>query len=417
MYAHFQNQQLKKQNKSDHLTSSTEIQPVLNAPGYSVNNLQYSKFQSGKESHPDKPETSSSIESFRAPFPGYNYSMVPAYSAASGVIDNKRAVDQNYFPLKQPIELSALEEVLPPEEEEIPKDSKNAVGPTTDFGIHHENDSTVLELPCNNVNCKQQNVYQKGVKTILRPGQRPQTSTNDFSSAGDLDSSKYMTVAPGGAPTANNNAAGNDCTPSTAKAVLNWGVVAADANNWRVDVNSLTLNGKINIKPWPSNPNTMVVPNTPNPVDGGNINNTAHSKNHWQAAIDDMADYNSPGGGAGPNWHSTAASNAHEWAHWNTDYVVDSVSSAAGGNWPQTNIDLDALIESKASSPTDAAAKIALQPKVDARFAKWRSDTIGRWNAIPDSPGVAGGSGYVAGMAVLNVHIAAVRTYAAGKGW
>ena len=89
----------------------------------------------------------------------------------------------------------------------------------------------------------------------------------------------------------------------------------------------------IRINPWPSNPTSMTIPNTPNPVVGGNINNTAGSDNHWQAAINDMADYDTAGGGAGPNWHSTAASTAHEWAHWNKDYVGDAVTSAAGGNW------------------------------------------------------------------------------------
>mgnify|MGYP001065562350 CR=1 FL=1 len=75
----------------------------------------------------------------------------------------------------------------------------------------------------------------------------------------------------------------------------------------------------------------MTVPNTPNPVDGGNINNTAGSLNRWKAAIDDMADYDTAASrGAGPNWHDTAASRAHEWAHWNQDYLADTIPTA---NW------------------------------------------------------------------------------------
>jgi hypothetical protein len=256
-----------------------------------------------------------------------------------------------------------------------------------------------------------------GVRTILRPRREPLTVLADTVPIKGVDRVKHASVAPGGAPAVNNNAGSNDCLPSTASAALAWNVVSADAANWRADVASLTLAGQVNISPWPSNPTSMVVPNTPNPVDGGNINNTAESTNHWQAAIDDMADYNSPGGGAGPNWHSTAASSAHEWAHWNTDYVSDSVSSASGGNWLQANNDIDALTAPKAGNPDQAAARIALQPRVNARLATWRSRTIQRWNAIPDSPGVAGSTGYAAGMAVLNNHIAMIRTYAQSKGW
>ena len=40
-----------------------------------------------------------------------------------------------------------------------------------------------------------------------------------------------------------------------------------------------------------------------------------------------------------------------------------------------------------------------------------------KWIPIPDTPGVAGSTGYIAGQAVLNPLIAAVRAYAAKKGW
>lgn len=255
------------------------------------------------------------------------------------------------------------------------------------------------------------------IRTILRRGEAPETRQGTAPWEGAPDSTAHGIVAPGGPPTVDNAAAASDCIPSTASAVLNWDPQPADAANWRANVVSLTLAGKVNVAPWPSQPNSMVVPNTPNPVDGGNINNVAGSSNHWQAAMNDMADYNAPGGGAGPRWHSTAASSAHEWAHWNTDYVKDSVSSAAGGNWPQANADIDALRVPKATSPTEAAARSALQARINTRLDTWRSRTIDRWNAIPDSPGAAGSTGYEAGMKVLAGHIKAVLGYSTSKGW
>jgi len=307
-------------------------------------------------------------------------------------------------------------EAAPPQEEELPSDTgaaaeiqaapvQRAVAPPAPTR-GPEATSAAAEIPATS-----------GVATVLRPGQLPTTVANAEIPAGEFDMPKYQAVAPGGAPAVNNNAGANDCTPKTSAATLAWDVVSADASNWAVSVTSLTLAGQVNIKPWPSAPSTETVPNTANAVDGGNINNTAGSNNRWQAAIDDMADYNSAGGGAGPNWHSTAASSAHEWAHWNTDYLADSVASAAGGNWAQANTDLDALREPKASSADAATARTALTPKVNARFSTWRNATITRWNAIPDSPGVAGSTGYAAGMAVLNGLIGSVRTYATTKGW
>jgi hypothetical protein len=223
-------------------------------------------------------------------------------------------------------------------------------------------------------------------------------------------------VAPGGAPAV--GAGANDCVPSTASAVIAWTAVDGGAT-WRADVTSLTLSGRIRINPWPSSPAAMTVPNTPNPVVGGNINNTAGSSNHWQAAIDDMADYDTAGGGAGPNWHSTAASTAHEWAHWNQDYVGDAVTSASGGNWAAVNARIDALTVPKAGHADAAAARVALTPLVDAEIARWRAATIARWNTLiggTDTPG-GGGRGYAAGAAVLATHIAAVRAFKTAQGW
>jgi hypothetical protein len=201
--------------------------------------------------------------------------------------------------------------------------------------------------------------------------------------------------------------------------VVNWDVISVDADNWGVCVSSLVLSGVINIKPWPSKPSDMVTPNTANPVDGGNIQNVPGSKNHWQYAIDDMADYDTAAsGGAGVDWHSTAASEAHEWEHWNADYKADSVLSVAGGNWSVANNDLNSLRESKASSPTASAAKAALEPRVKTRFNTFMRDITRRWNdlAKTDKPG-KGGRGYAAGMAVLNQLISQVREYKNKKGW
>lgn len=39
------------------------------------------------------------------------------------------------------------------------------------------------------------------------------------------------------------------------------------------------------------------------------------------------------------------------------------------------------------------------------------------WIPISDTSGVADSTGYIAGQAVLNPLIAAIRAYAAGKGW
>jgi hypothetical protein len=163
-------------------------------------------------------------------------------------------------------------------------------------------------------------------------------------------------------------------------------------------------------------PTTMTTPNTANPVDGGNINNTAGSANHWQTAINDMADYDTAGGGAGPNWHSTAASRAHEMAHWNGYYLGACIPAA---NWVQTNQDIDRLTVPHAAHADAAAARAALQPRVDARFQQFVNAVTHHWNAVitpTDVPG-GGGRGYAAGTVVLSGLISRVRTYATGKGW
>lgn len=304
---------------------------------------------------------------------------------------------------------------LPPEDAVIPMESDVAVEPDVDSRLEQAGMVTAGATTMGQ-GWLGSTLGQRRVATILRPSQSPETMIAASALTGPPDRTVHSAVTPGGTPAVNNNGPDNSCTPSTSSAVLSWSVISADAANWAVQVDSLTLSGQININPWPSHANSMVVPNTPNPVDGGNINNTAGSSNHWQAVIQDMADYDTAGGGAGPNWHSTAASSAHENAHWSQDYVADAVTSAAGGNWPTTNTDLDALREPKAGSATAADARTALAPRVDARLGTWRAATIARWSAIPDSPG-GGDTGYVAGTRVLNGLIGSVRSYADSKGW
>lgn len=58
-----------------------------------------------------------------------------------------------------------------------------------------------------------------------------------------------------------------------------------------------------------------------------------------------------------------------------------------------------------------------LQAKIDARMATLDAALTAKWIPIPDTPGVAGSTGYIAGQAVLDRLIAAVKAYAAKKGW
>lgn len=360
---------------------------------------------------------------------GHDFSRIPVHVSAQGHVRPTLKASASGSGHASPMEQPAREDLqagreedltnLPPEEKEITTDVGVAAEILAGSRSGRQTAFKAVELPWNTSRNHVRGQARQTVTTVIRPRQEPQTFATAPSPLGHLDKAAHSAVAPGGTPAVNNSAASNDCIPSTASAVLSWNVASADATNWAVNVNSLTLAGQINIKPWPSDPTRMVVPNTANPVDGGNINNTAGSANHWQAVINDMANYDSAGGGAGPNWHSTAASSAHESAHWTGDYIGDAVTSASGGNWPQTNTNLDALREPKASSATAADARTALSARVNARLATWRSATIRRWNSListTDSPG-SGGRGYTAGQRVLNTLIASVRAYKTTKGW
>ncbi len=258
------------------------------------------------------------------------------------------------------------------------------------------------------------------------PGDKPdKTGIDDAGGAGELVKPE-ATVSEGGGggalsksevngtPRVNNGAGENTCKPDVPViGDLSWEAVDA-GDHWGVRVTGLATSGQINIMPYPSNPTSMTVPNTVNPVDGGNINNEEGSNNRWSYAIGEMQGYHTAGGGRSPHWHSTAASSAHEWAHWNTDWMTDSI----GGRWPQANADLNAITVEKGwfggyfDDPQDELA-----PLVEARFNRFSRDAVRRWNAIPDSPGVAGSIGYDAGQAVLDGLIARVQAYADAKGW
>jgi hypothetical protein len=160
----------------------------------------------------------------------------------------------------------------------------------------------------------------------------------------------------------------------------------------------------------------MTVPNTPNPVDGGNINNEPGSPNQWETVIADLEDYDSPGGGAGENWHSTEVTSAHEWRHWYMDYLEDALPA---GNWDLANREIDDLREPKSERRTVDSARNALAPRVREHMNWFIFETSRRWHEIlhqTDMPG-QGGEGYAGGMNVINRIISSIRAYAEQKGW
>jgi len=159
----------------------------------------------------------------------------------------------------------------------------------------------------------------------------------------------------------------------------------------------------------------MTVPNTANPVDGGNINNVVDSLNRWSYAQSDMGNYDALNGGAGPHWHSTAASVAHEMYHWNTEWM-NTCMGPTGGDWADTESDLELLTVSGASNLTEAHAIASLTTAVNNRLVTFRNAAWACWTALPDDPGTGAGS-YAAGQAVLNGLIASVEAYRLSKSW
>ena len=218
-------------------------------------------------------------------------------------------------------------------------------------------------------------------------------------------------VMPTSMPNITNPGPNNTVTP--AFPTLNW-EACFDPNDqlWHVRVTSLVCTGQINIRPWPSQPAMMVVPNTANPVMGGNINNVIGSNNRWAYAISDMQNYDTAGGGAGPHWHSTAASTAHENFHWNTDWMVTCIGANWGG--AETAIEMPSTMAN-----TKAAATANLTPMVMAAQTNFNNQLLNIWNNTigpADTPG-GGGGGYAAGTAVLAGLIAAVEAYRIANGW
>jgi hypothetical protein len=240
-----------------------------------------------------------------------------------------------------------------------------------------------------------------------------QAQTTVASESPSAREAKQQAIKPTASPTFNGSAGANDCLPGDATgASISWTVVAG-ATTWGVSVASFTTSGTINVAPWPSKPSEMVTPNTANPVDNGNIENKAGSHNDWKFAIKEMQEYNQPGGGRSSFWHSYEASKAHEWEHWNTDWIKGIVEPS----WPAVNTDLDAITIPKADAANEAAAKPLLQAKIDARMKAFDRELTRKWNAVPDSPGLAGANGYIAGQKILDTLIAAVQAYGHTKSW
>lgn len=235
----------------------------------------------------------------------------------------------------------------------------------------------------------------------------------------------YVTSAPTGkrkrevpitqaGPSRNNGStAGSDCTPDDfTPADLTWSVVAKGKKKWGVQVTGLRTNGKINVEPTPNQPTSKTAPNTPNPVDGGNIENDENSPADWRAVLRSLEGYHTKNGGRG-NWHDTAASVAHEDAHWNTDWM----KNVLGVTWPKYRAKMERLTVSKSAYATADLAKAALKPKVEAKLTAFDAASTKRWIKVPDEPGDFFANGYLAGEKILKKHASKVRKYAFQKRW
>ena len=162
----------------------------------------------------------------------------------------------------------------------------------------------------------------------------------------------------------------------------------------------------------------MTVPNTANPVDGGNITN-ALGLNKWDFAKWDLGNYDTPepAGGPGPYWHNTSATSAHEWYHWNTDWMVTCIQTV--GDWSGTEVDIENYSVSVFDYLTEADAKAALTSSVNARFTTFVNAAGNHWENVlepADKPGMGSGA-YAAAQAVLNQDIADIESYRISKGW
>jgi hypothetical protein len=214
-------------------------------------------------------------------------------------------------------------------------------------------------------------------------------------------------------PRVDNNASGSTCTPDDfAIGDLSWNVVDKGKKGWGVKVTGLTTSGQIKVNPTPNHPTTMTAPNTPNPVDGGNIENNEGSDADWRAVLDSLTGYHTKNGGRG-DWHDTAASTAHEWAHWNTDWMKNCL----GTTWPVYRRKMERLRVSKSKATDVGQARAILAPKVEAKLNALDSKATKKWNAVPDEPGDWFANGYKAGQQVLDGHVKRVEKYADKKAW
>jgi hypothetical protein len=265
------------------------------------------------------------------------------------------------------------------------------------------------------------------IATILSPRELSQNIAEDQTPVITKGPIKYLQIVPGSSVKSTQSGAGvyRDWQGLTEPDFNNyvswfpiWQVFSPDQENWGIDIYDLVLTGKITIRPWPSTPDQMIVPNTPNPVDGGNINDEPDSPCYWKTVIDLLGMYNSPPSAKKKSdWYATDAIIAHEWAHWNIDFIEDAVISNKGGDWPKLNSKIEAQREPKSSSPSAEDARAPLQLKLEKYINNFRQDAEKRWNAIPDRPGDPGSTGFIAGQKVLDSYIERIFSYAASKGW
>lgn len=220
-------------------------------------------------------------------------------------------------------------------------------------------------------------------------------------------------VTPAGSPRTNMNAAGSTCGPDNITAAdIDWQVVD-DGKKWRAEATAFRTAGQINVEPTPSEPTSMTTPNTVNPVDGGNVNNTKNDENYWKFAIKEMKEYHTTHGGRSSHWHSTAASTAHEQAHWTTDWL----KNVLGSTWPAAQKSIKRVSVPKGSAATAGEARAAMKAGVETKIAKFNAKTTKKWNAVPDEPGLRSANGYKAGQKVLNGLIKQTENYAKTKKW
>ena len=206
-------------------------------------------------------------------------------------------------------------------------------------------------------------------------------------------------MQPSGAPRVNNAAAGSTCLPDDITPTRRRLGVVEKGKRWKAKVSAMRTSGQINVNPTPNNPNTMTTPNTVNPADGGNLNNTKGRQQLMEtSAIKCMENYHTSKGGRSGYWHSTVASTAHENAHWDIDWKRTSFRVCGLGQWRDRASSRSRERSSANGGAADAAAaKLALKPKVERKISKMDADQYKSWQCGPDDPGKFFANGYLAG--------------------